>query len=577
MPNTTCSTPPIAGITGECLGMVSAGSVPPQYTALVVTSSPIVKNRKSEQQQQQQLRGPYTPRPNNGFQQGPAPGISVPTYPSTVDWETPIQETDFLYRKQISNLRQRKAGATRLSIFDFDNTLFKSPLPNPRIWDSTLIGMLKSTDLGWFHDSRTLDKPYLKYTRNHWIKETVAQVRSEVKKSDSTIIVLLTGRAHSSYRPLILDLVSRNSDLYFDLVVLKETPTRQSPLMSQGEFSDLAAARAATPLTFEYKMGVIEDIISAFPDISDIQMWDDRINHCQKMQTYLDSLRSRTTDRFNEAIVYYVPPQTIFMDMAKERNLVRSMVSAHNDHVHERASACGLAPDDKDYSVGTLQTQSRLAHVDVSLSPKSSSALQKEVRSPFGWMTEANHMMLVNEGEDSEAVLENELGAKDGDKVTIVVDCIGTIPGSTIAVRVSEVKDMQGNVLKPRLGRDEAVAYITVAYNGVEGFRLSRSDKIKRWRPLASGGLVLDGTIGKHYLTAASLVMPKPVINEVSIGRLVCHYWPDLRGKEIGNKISEINQRLADVGIENMEENKDKIENIVKSHAFTTQEQELPL
>ncbi|KAJ1899580.1 hypothetical protein LPJ81_004114 [Coemansia sp. IMI 209127] len=348
--------------------------------------------------------------------------------------------------------------------------------------------------------------------------------------------------------------------------------------MSQGGgFSDLASMRSATPLTFDYKMGVIEDIISAFPDINEILMWDDRIKHCQKMQLYLDSLRSRTADRFSDATVHYVPPQTIFMDVAEERQLVRSMIDAHNRHVHERATACGLTPDDKDYSVGTLQTHLRLAHIGVFLSPRSSKALRKEVRSPRGWTPEANHMVFVNNGATSETVLENEVGAKSGDRVTIVVDCIGTMYGATIAVRVAEVKDMQGNVLTPRLGRDEAVPYITVAYNGLEGFRLSRTDSIKRWRPLVSGRLVLDGTIGKHFLTASSLVMPKPVINEVSIGRLVCHYWPELRGKEIGAKVSEINQRLSEDGIENLEENKDRIEDIVKSHAFKTQEQELPM
>ncbi|KAJ2383226.1 hypothetical protein GGI23_007193, partial [Coemansia sp. RSA 2559] len=431
MPNTSCGTSAVVSsistttTTNEYLGIPSAASVSPQQTESALTTSPVAKGGKPEQRQ---TRRPYSPMPN-AFELGPpaASDVSLPTYPSTVDWDAPIQETDFLYRKQIADLRQSKPGVTRVSIFDFDNTLFKSPLPNPRIWDNTLSGMLKSTDLGWFHDSRTLDWPYLKYTHEHWIEETVTLANKELRQRNTTLIVLLTGRAHSSYRSIILDLVSRNRDLHFDLVILKETPTRQSPLMSQGSgFSDLASARSATPLTFDYKMGVIEDIISAFPGINEIQMWDDRIKHCQKMQLYLDSLRSRTADRFSNAIVHYVPPQTIFMDVGEERQLVRSMIDAHNRHVHERAAACGLTPDDKDYSVGTLQTHLRLAHIGVFLSPHSSRILQNEVRSPRGWMTEANQMVLVNEGMSSEVFLESQIGAKSGDKVTIVADCIGT-------------------------------------------------------------------------------------------------------------------------------------------------------
>ncbi|KAJ2583996.1 hypothetical protein EV177_010115, partial [Coemansia sp. RSA 1804] len=137
-------------------------------------------------------------------------------------------------------------------------------------------------------------------------------------------------------------------------------------------------------------------------------------------------------------------------------------------------------------------------------------------------------MVLVDEGDASEIVLQTQLGAQDGDIVTVVVDCIGTIPGATIAVRVAEVRDALGNALKPKPDTDDndidegnsSTPYITVAYNGVEGYRLSRGDNIRRWRPLASGRLVLEGVIGKHSLTAASLVMPKPVINEVSVGRL---------------------------------------------------------
>ncbi|KAJ2522384.1 hypothetical protein GGI11_001745 [Coemansia sp. RSA 2049] len=594
MPNTSCGSAQITTSAADGLGLLAA-SVSPQHTASDVTPVPILKNGLPQQQQQDQKKKqhrsfspPRSTRPTNAFRQEGSTMVdtSFPTYPSTVDWDLPIQETDFLYRRQIAGLRPRRAGVTKVSIFDFDNTLFKSPLPNPRIWDKTLIGMLKSTDLGWFHDSRTLDKPYLKYTRNHWIGETVKQVRNEVMNSDTTLVVLLTGRSHSSYRPLILDLVSRNPDLHFDLVVLKETPTRQSPLMSPvgSPAPNSSAARAATPLTFDYKMRVVEDIVTAFPAISQIKMWDDRINHCHRMQQYLDALKFRTGTRFSDAAVLYVPPQTIYMDPAKERRLVRSMIDAHNDHVHERALTCGIGPDHKDYSVGALQTQSRLAYVGVTLLPQSTASLQAEVRSPRGWTLDATHMVLVDEGDASETVLQTQLGAKDGDIVTVVVDCIGTIPGATIAVRVAEVRDALGNALKPKPNTDDndidegnnSTPYITVAYNGVEGYRLSRGDNIRRWRPLASGRLVLEGVIGKHSLTAASLVMPKPVINEVSVGRLVCNYWPELRGKEIGTKISEINRRLDERGIENLQINKDAIEEIVKSHAFKTQEQELP-
>lgn len=49
----------------------------------------------------------------------------------------------------------------RIEIFDFDNTLFCSPLPNPALWHRSLIGRLMSPEVGWFRDVRTLSEPFV--------------------------------------------------------------------------------------------------------------------------------------------------------------------------------------------------------------------------------------------------------------------------------------------------------------------------------------------------------------------------------------------------------------------------------
>ncbi|KAJ2372134.1 hypothetical protein GGI05_007688, partial [Coemansia sp. RSA 2603] len=190
----------------------NAGSHP--YQISIQSSSDSDINQPQQQQQQQQERRQQ---------------LGKPIYTSTVDWLRPIVPDDFLYRQQLAQLRQRKHGITRLSIIDFDNTLFKSPLPNPDLWDQSLIGMLKSTDLGWFQDARTLSWPYLEYTEKHWIESIETLTELESKRSD-TLLMLLTGRSHAAYRDIILDLLSRRENLRFDIVILKETPTRQSPL-----------------------------------------------------------------------------------------------------------------------------------------------------------------------------------------------------------------------------------------------------------------------------------------------------------------------------------------------------------
>ncbi|KAJ1846021.1 hypothetical protein LPJ73_004661, partial [Coemansia sp. RSA 2703] len=342
----------------------NAGSHP--YQISIQSSSDSDINQPQQQQQQQQERRQQ---------------LGKPIYTSTVDWLRPIVPDDFLYRQQLAQLRQRKHGITRLSIIDFDNTLFKSPLPNPDLWDQSLIGMLKSTDLGWFQDARTLSWPYLEYTEKHWIESIETLTELESKRSD-TLLMLLTGRSHAAYRDIILDLLSRRENLRFDIVILKETPTRQSPLVSQVDFGTLAAATPA-PLTFDYKMAVVEDTITAFPEITEIAMWDDRDHQCVKMQDYLDSLHARTSDQIKKVNVYHVLPQTIKMREDNERRLVYDMINEYNARVRSAAVDDGFEENAKSkLPLGSIETNEYTKFTGVFLDSKSRALLQKHIRSP---------------------------------------------------------------------------------------------------------------------------------------------------------------------------------------------------
>ncbi|KAL9122098.1 MAG: hypothetical protein Q9187_001343 [Circinaria calcarea] len=48
-----------------------------------------------------------------------------------------------------------------LHIYDFDNTLFMSPLPNPKLWTGPTVGYLQTEDFfvngGWWHDQHILE------------------------------------------------------------------------------------------------------------------------------------------------------------------------------------------------------------------------------------------------------------------------------------------------------------------------------------------------------------------------------------------------------------------------------------
>ncbi|KAJ2835992.1 hypothetical protein FBU31_001483 [Coemansia sp. 'formosensis'] len=496
-----------------------------------------------------------------------AGGADMPSYTSTVNWDEPILASDFLYRQQLSQLRQGKRGnAKRLSIFDFDNTLFKSPLANPRLWDQRLIGMLQSTDLGWYQDSRTLSAPYLQYTDDHWIRpiEELVQVESE---RDDTLVVLLTGRSHHAYRDLVLELISRRPHLRFDIIILKETLTRQSPLVSQVGFDTLDTKNPPAPLTFDYKMGVVEDAVAAFPEIKEIAMWDDRAHHCERMQLYLDALQLRHAGRISKAEVYHVPPQTTFMAEDNERKLVYALVHEHNERVAAAAKnrvalGIGRAGDSDPLPVGSLVMKQYASYTGVILGRSSRGLLRRNVRCPQNWSSAATHMML-SLGPANPEELDRTLGVALGDSVELVVDSIGTIANAVVAVRVSQIRSKSKQLETSALSQEPL--YITVAHNAPAGFRSSYAKNIAHWRPLRSGNLVLRGVLGEHMLTTASIVAPEVATEEVKIGGLVCQQWPALKGRDIGMAIASVRQKMADQGIKNNEQSRGKIADIVTS------------
>ncbi|KAJ1673274.1 hypothetical protein EV182_005557, partial [Spiromyces aspiralis] len=251
---------------------------------------------------------PYIPKTSTS-------SIMMPALTCKTNWDLAYDPTtlDLVYRHCLRMLRYQWIASSgeptkvRLSVFDFDNTLFKSPMPNCALWDARLIGKLKSTDLGWFHDPRTLHPPHVTDASHHWIESIVDCARAEIGRPD-TMTILLTGRTFDTYNKRIRSLL-RAKSLRFDLVVLKEVShVTPEAAIEATRVGSKAEARDDTPPselkyidplaidlpnTFLYKMQVLEDILACIPSIKDVFMWDDRTYQCEKMQAYLDQLRVR--------------------------------------------------------------------------------------------------------------------------------------------------------------------------------------------------------------------------------------------------------------------------------------------
>ena len=102
----------------------------------------------------------------------------------------------------------------KLHVFDFDGTLFKSPMPPPEYW--------KTVD-DWFRDPVSLNAPCvpLKPDDSWWIQDTVRAAEKSIA-DPNTYAILMTGRHgdQGAMRYRIAELVSEKN-LNFDEVHLK--------------------------------------------------------------------------------------------------------------------------------------------------------------------------------------------------------------------------------------------------------------------------------------------------------------------------------------------------------------------
>lgn len=157
-----------------------------------------------------------------------------------------------------------------INIFDFDGTIFKSPMPNHQMWDGTLIGKIiamKSDDgLGWFQDPLTLAYPYVpELPSDDWF---VPSVKTEILTSigsTNTKTILLTGRS-TLYEERIKQIVNAVG-LQFDDYGF-QSPNKDTT-------------------TMEFKCNFLKNMIIKY-NPSNVCIYDDRAKHFTKFKTFMN-------------------------------------------------------------------------------------------------------------------------------------------------------------------------------------------------------------------------------------------------------------------------------------------------
>jgi hypothetical protein len=164
----------------------------------------------------------------------------------------------------------------RLSMFDFDGTLFRS-------WEATPEWWTEPGQFSFFIRPESLDEPCIPGHPGsaYWIKNAVSGAK-EATSDSGTLAVLITGRVkvHAPRVKEVLNQVGiRFDDSYFN------------PGMSASSF----------------KKNVLTDLITANPSITQVEIWE---NENQKVyKAHVESIAA-STGRNIEAIVHsiHVPP-----------------------------------------------------------------------------------------------------------------------------------------------------------------------------------------------------------------------------------------------------------------------------
>ncbi|KDB22958.1 hypothetical protein H109_05148 [Trichophyton interdigitale MR816] len=218
-----------------------------------------------------------------------------------------------------------------IHVYDFDNTLFLSPLPNPQLWNGPTIGFLQSYECfskgGWWHDVNILGSTgegvEIEEARAWagWWNEQIAQLVQLSMKQKDALTVLLTGRSEAGFAELIGRMI-KSKQLAFDLVCLKPEvgPNNQ---------------RFAT--TMKFKQNFLDDLMRTYREADEIRVYEDRVKHVKGFREFFEQFNRDAATGGPSATRKPIAAEVIqVMEMAKylspvtEAAEIQRMINAHN-------------------------------------------------------------------------------------------------------------------------------------------------------------------------------------------------------------------------------------------------------
>ncbi|KAI0388861.1 hypothetical protein F5Y17DRAFT_451273 [Xylariaceae sp. FL0594] len=218
-----------------------------------------------------------------------------------------------------------------IHVYDFDNTLFQTPLPNPKLWNGATLGRLGSPDIfvngGWWHDSRILaatgegvEREEPRAWEGWWNEKIVELVRLSMQQKDA-LCVLLTGRGESGFSDLIKRIV-KSKGLQFDLIGLKPQVGPNNERFKN---------------TMAFKQAFLRAVMETYKKAQEIRIYEDRPKHTigfreflAEYNGYLRNYRGQPSRGPIAAEVIQVADISTNLDPVVEIAEVQHLINNHN-------------------------------------------------------------------------------------------------------------------------------------------------------------------------------------------------------------------------------------------------------
>ncbi|KAG2234636.1 hypothetical protein INT48_003444 [Thamnidium elegans] len=235
----------------------------------------------------------------------------------------------------------------KLAIFDFDSTLFFSPLLSPTIWHPDLLKLATAESVygpGWWRDIRSLDLgPFEELKKTAWEgywNEKIVQDARDCIADTNTMTVVLTGRRFHPFHQLIPDMLE-SKGLQFDLIGLRPDPESVSDNQWEATRNKTQLSYNITGSVFQstmhFKTCFILNLLHNIPSLDNVVMWDDRYHHVKRFKEYLDTVKESGT--ISEGKVIYVPGIRPEYNPEWQKRVIGHIIETHNkallEHVKE--------------------------------------------------------------------------------------------------------------------------------------------------------------------------------------------------------------------------------------------------